>query len=247
MSDTYWAIIELMGHVRMAGKVSEEQRFGATVGRVDIPVGAGFVTQRFGGQALFRETACTEEIARAVAAANPPQPVHPWEIERGQRLLAAGSPTSGTPPADVDHDELGVDDVCPGSGRCHGAVGWCDECGNVSDVCDDAACDVHRAAVAWRCPEHGCEASDENHAGGYDFDYCGTCCRWWRGDGQQMPIDFDPSTMEEHEGEEPAATERPGLSAADRQLAAALANMRAADAAAEEPPPDWKPGDDMPF
>jgi hypothetical protein len=32
-----WAIVELMGHVRIAGRVSEEERFGAKLGRIDIP------------------------------------------------------------------------------------------------------------------------------------------------------------------------------------------------------------------
>lgn len=35
--DDSWAIVELMGHVRMAGRVSEEERFGAKLGRIDIP------------------------------------------------------------------------------------------------------------------------------------------------------------------------------------------------------------------
>lgn len=32
-----WAILELMGHVRMAGRVTEEERFGSKVGRIDVP------------------------------------------------------------------------------------------------------------------------------------------------------------------------------------------------------------------
>jgi hypothetical protein len=32
-----WAILELMGHVRMAGRVTEEERFGAKMGRIDVP------------------------------------------------------------------------------------------------------------------------------------------------------------------------------------------------------------------
>lgn len=31
-----WAIVELMGHVRLAGYVTEEERFGAKLGRIDI-------------------------------------------------------------------------------------------------------------------------------------------------------------------------------------------------------------------
>ena len=32
-----WAIVELMGHLRLAGLLSEEEHFGAKMGRIDIP------------------------------------------------------------------------------------------------------------------------------------------------------------------------------------------------------------------
>ena len=32
-----WAIVELMGHVRVAGKVTEVELFGAKMGRIEIP------------------------------------------------------------------------------------------------------------------------------------------------------------------------------------------------------------------
>ena len=32
-----WAIVELMGHVRIAGKLTEEERFGSKMGRLEIP------------------------------------------------------------------------------------------------------------------------------------------------------------------------------------------------------------------
>lgn len=39
MAETFdsWAILELMGHVRMAGRVTEEERFGCKMGRIDVP------------------------------------------------------------------------------------------------------------------------------------------------------------------------------------------------------------------
>jgi hypothetical protein len=76
-----WGIVELLGHVRVAGRVTEEQRFGATIGRVDIPTPDGsFITQYFGGGSLYRLTPCSEATARAVAARNAPEPVHPYEM-----------------------------------------------------------------------------------------------------------------------------------------------------------------------
>lgn len=32
-----WGILELMGHVRLAGKISQEENFGTKLGRIDIP------------------------------------------------------------------------------------------------------------------------------------------------------------------------------------------------------------------
>lgn len=78
-----WAIVELMGHVRVAGRVSEEERFGVKIGRIDIPQADGsFVTQHFGGGSVYRITYVGEAEARAVALANRPQPVHSWEMPR---------------------------------------------------------------------------------------------------------------------------------------------------------------------
>jgi hypothetical protein len=62
-----WGIVELMGHVRIGGKVSEEQKFGVVMGRIDIPQKDGkFVTQYFGGSSIYRFHPSTEEAARAV-------------------------------------------------------------------------------------------------------------------------------------------------------------------------------------
>jgi hypothetical protein len=75
-----WAILELMGHVRTAGFVTEEEHFGCKLGRIDIPNGDGMATQYFGGSSVYRLTITTEEVARAVAKSNQPEPVHRWEL-----------------------------------------------------------------------------------------------------------------------------------------------------------------------
>lgn len=80
-----WAVVELMGHVKMAGRVTEEERFGAKMGRVDIPQGDAFVTQYFGGGSVYRLTPCTEETARRVATLGVPKPVNVWELPAPQQ------------------------------------------------------------------------------------------------------------------------------------------------------------------
>jgi hypothetical protein len=98
-----WAIVELMGHVRLGGRLTEEERFGAKLGRLDIPNPAGgFVTQFFGGQSVYRITIVSEEAARAVAV-RAPAPVSPWELPR---QLKAADPR----PQDDDEDLLDLGD-----------------------------------------------------------------------------------------------------------------------------------------
>jgi hypothetical protein len=87
MTDEYgedeWCIVELFGHIRLAGRVSEVERFSVKMLRLDIPKrdGDGWLTTQFiGGAALFRVTPTTEEEARGVAAISQPEPVHRWEL-----------------------------------------------------------------------------------------------------------------------------------------------------------------------
>jgi hypothetical protein len=75
-----WAIVELMGHVKLAGRLTEEERFGAKMGRLDIPHGDGFVTQFFGGASVYRITPVSEEVARQVAKKSDPAPVYSWDF-----------------------------------------------------------------------------------------------------------------------------------------------------------------------
>lgn len=92
-----WAIVELMGHVRIAGRVSEEEHFGAKLGRIDIPdpQGDGFTTQFFGGGSVYRLTPATEEIARKVAQSSQPEPVYAWDLRRQMGLLPAPATSPG--------------------------------------------------------------------------------------------------------------------------------------------------------
>lgn len=78
-----WAVVELLGHVRTAGRVTEEERFGVKMGRCDVPrADGGFTTFYFGGGSVYRMTPCTEDAAKAVAIGNQPEPVHRWELPK---------------------------------------------------------------------------------------------------------------------------------------------------------------------
>lgn len=76
-----WGILELMGHVKVAGYVTEEELFGTKMGRIDIPSDDGLnVTQYFGGSSVYRLTPVTEDVARAYARANTRRPVEVWHL-----------------------------------------------------------------------------------------------------------------------------------------------------------------------
>ena len=65
----FWAIIELFGHARIAGKVSEAEIGGCSFIRVDVPSVEGQVafTRYFGNGAIYSITPCSEELVRLAA------------------------------------------------------------------------------------------------------------------------------------------------------------------------------------
>lgn len=100
-----WAIVELMGHVKVAGRLSEEEKFGSKLGRIDIPTAeGGFLTQFFGGGSVYRITFVSEQVARDVARRNTAAPVASWDYPK--QLTAAPSP-SMFDHDDDDHDDIG--------------------------------------------------------------------------------------------------------------------------------------------
>lgn len=77
-----WAIVELMGHVKIAGRLTEEEKFGGKLGRLDIPNDGGFTTQYFGAASVYRISLVTEEVARHVTKNTTSTPVSPWDFPR---------------------------------------------------------------------------------------------------------------------------------------------------------------------
>lgn len=103
-----WAVVELMGHVRTAGRLSEEERFGVKMGRVDIPQSDGsFVTQYFGGSSVYRLTLVCEDAARLVAISNRLQPVHSWEMPKALPPAAEARKPFDYSDSEDDPDRIG--------------------------------------------------------------------------------------------------------------------------------------------
>lgn len=77
-----WGIVDLFGHQRIAGKISEQVIAGETFIRVDIPVGDEFHTRLFGKGAIYSMSISDEEMARGVAkyTAENARPISPYTM-----------------------------------------------------------------------------------------------------------------------------------------------------------------------
>ena len=101
MAEPYegWAIVELMGHRRLAGHVAWQAMGGADFMRLDIHGnGDGVppqITQFYAPGAVYCITPTTEDIARKVGARSMPVPVSRYELE----------PAAPEPWADVEYPE----------------------------------------------------------------------------------------------------------------------------------------------
>ena len=88
-----WAILELMGHRRLAGYVTEQEIAGAGMLRIDVP-GEGdevHATQFYSPSSLYCLTPVAEEVARGLARRTKPAPVQRWELPaapEGPRVVA---------------------------------------------------------------------------------------------------------------------------------------------------------------
>lgn len=114
-----WGVVEVMGHNRAAGRITEEQLAGATMLRVDIPEGDGFRTVYYGSSAIFGVHVTDEERARAAAARTSP-PAWAWGINRPQLAAPADDDPIGDDEYDADtggqHDDE-PDDEDPSEGK----------------------------------------------------------------------------------------------------------------------------------
>lgn len=95
-----WAILELMGHRRLAGYLREQSVAGAAMVRIDVPGQGEHVeaTQFYAPSAVYCITPTTEDMARRVAAMSMPAPVQRWELP---------APPKDAEDGDDDSDDLG--------------------------------------------------------------------------------------------------------------------------------------------
>lgn len=74
-----WAILELMGHRRLAGYITTQEVAGHAFLRIDVPTDPP-ATQLYSGGAVYCITPATEETARKAANLGRVAPVSRWEL-----------------------------------------------------------------------------------------------------------------------------------------------------------------------
>lgn len=112
MSDTTspafdsWCIIELFGHNKIAGRVTEQVIGGQSFVRVDVPKTKRFeaFTRFFGSGAIYSITPVSEEIARSAVDGIYAEPVTVY-IERKSQLEAPSDDDDLLPFDEEDEDE----------------------------------------------------------------------------------------------------------------------------------------------
>lgn len=113
-----WGVVELMGHRRIAGRITEEAKFGTALLRIDVPQPDDtFVTQYYGGQAIYCLTVTSEEAARVAAkTASDVSPVSKWDFPKMPVLAAAklqDNPGDDRDESNGDDDDLDDDEDDP--------------------------------------------------------------------------------------------------------------------------------------
>lgn len=92
-----WAIMELFGHVRMAGLVSEQSIGGSTFVRVDVPEDAEKMkfTRYYGANAIYSITPVSKAVAVEMAKGLNQAPVTRYDLPA---LAALNQPAASNSP-----------------------------------------------------------------------------------------------------------------------------------------------------
>ena len=103
----HYALVELFGHQRIAGKVTEAEIGGGKFIRVDVPAigDAQPLTRFYSPGAIYGITPVTEETALALAAQFRVEPITPWEAKNALEVYEAKQKQRELPGRTYDDEE----------------------------------------------------------------------------------------------------------------------------------------------
>ena len=76
-----WGLIELFGHARVAGRITEQSVGGCNFVRVDVPTETGFYTRLLGQGAIYAINLTTEDVARQLAKRHCEEPTFAYGLQ----------------------------------------------------------------------------------------------------------------------------------------------------------------------
>lgn len=78
-----WCIVEMLGHRKVAGRVSERMIAGKGFLQVDVPARDGsFQTQWIAPESIYCLTPTGEQLCRKIAEECGPQPISKWDLRQ---------------------------------------------------------------------------------------------------------------------------------------------------------------------
>lgn len=101
-----WAVVELFGHQRVAGRISDQAIGGESFIRVDIPRGEGSYTRLFGKSAIYAINLCDEPTARGYAA-HVPAPLQAFTALPAPATTATSYTDDRDDEQDIEEDLFG--------------------------------------------------------------------------------------------------------------------------------------------
>lgn len=103
-----WAILELFGHSRMAGKVSEQTIGSASFIRIDVPETKSqpAFSRIVNPSAIYAINPVTEEVALQMAEGIQNKPIESWDIRKMQEKLLALNPKNSQQQMEFSEEEL---------------------------------------------------------------------------------------------------------------------------------------------
>lgn len=108
-----WALVELFGHQKIVGKVTEATMAGGAFLRVDVPAfdGSPAFTRFYGPGAIYSINPVTEEVARGLCERYRNEPVSRFELPKiaeksNAYSFTSASESSGPDEGDDDLESL---------------------------------------------------------------------------------------------------------------------------------------------